>query len=255
MRKTAALTLLVFTMTGCATAPRNTVTQISTIDALLVGAYDGQMTCRELLRHGGFGLGTFDHLDGEMIVLDGKVYQAKSSGEIAQPTPNITTPFASVVAFKADKNELVASKTDFQALEKQVDGLAPNKNLFCAVKVTGVFPKMKVRAIPAQQKPYPPLTEAAKVQPVFEYTDLTGTIVGFRCPAYVKGINVQGYHLHFISDDRTKGGHILDFQCLEGTLEIDVCNRFFMILPEGSGQFEQLDLSKDRSAELHKVEK
>ena len=113
---------------------------------------------------------------------------------------------------------------------------------------------MKVRSVPKQTKPYPPLADVTQHQAVFEYTNVTGTVLGFRCPAFVKGVNVPGYHLHFISKDRKTGGHILDFSSAGGTLQLDACNRFYMVLPEKE-QLGTLDLSKDRSKELEKVEK
>ena len=246
--------LLLLVLCGCATAPKNTVTQVSTIDALLVGAYDGQMTLAELSRHGNFGLGTFDALDGEMIVLDGEIWQAKSDGSIHRPNSDETTPFAALVNFDADQTtSLKATLTD-EALQAKIDELAPNQNLFLAVRADGDFAHMKVRIIPRQEKPYPPLTEAAKVQPVYEYTNVTGTVVGFRCPAFVKGINVPSYHLHFISNDRKIGGHVLDFTVDSAELSLDSCNRFNLILPDAE-HFGSLDLTQDRSQELEKVEK
>ena len=113
----------------------------------------------------------------------------------------------------------------------------------------------KGRSVPAQKKPYPPLTEVTKDQPVFHLKDIAGTIVGFRSPAYVKGIGVPGYHLHFISDSFSSGGHILDFSLKQGTLGIDICNRFLMVLPEGENDFSRIDLSIDRSKDLDKAER
>ncbi len=114
---------------------------------------------------------------------------------------------------------------------------------------------MKTRSVPAQKKPYPPLSQVTKNQPEFNYKNVSGIIVGFRCPPYVKGINVPGYHLHFISDDFTKGGHILDFKIKSGKCEIDLCDKFFLILPKDVTDFENVDLSKDRSEELMDVER
>ena len=48
--------------------------------ALLDGIYDGEMTIGELLGKGNFGIGTFDALDGEMIILDGVCYQLRGDG-------------------------------------------------------------------------------------------------------------------------------------------------------------------------------
>jgi len=241
-------------LTGCATAPKNTLMQVSTIDALLAGAYDGQMTVGELLSHGNLGLGTFDALDGEMIVIDHQVYRAGTDGTVQLMPSDATTPFAAVVNFEADRaSEINGALTDGE-FQKKVDELAPNKNLFIAVRMDGTFPAMKVRSVPKQKPPYPPLAEVTQHQTVFEYTNVTGTVLGFRCPAFVKGINVPDYHLHFISDDKTKGGHILGFTASGGSLQLDACNCFYMVLTEQE-QFAALDLSRNRSTELEKVEK
>lgn len=250
----ALLLSLLLLLCGCATPQKNTLTQISTIDALLAGAYEGQMTLGELKQHGDLGLGTFDALEGEMIVLDGVVYQALADGSICKRPDRTTTPFAAVVYFDADQTASFTGPLDTTGLQCAIDRLEPNQNLFLAVRARGTFSSMKVRSVPKQEKPYPPLAEVVQHQTVFEYTNVTGTVLGFRCPPYVKGINVPGYHLHFISDDHTLGGHILDFNIQQTRLELDACNQFSMVLTDQKS-FNDLDLSKDRSQELEKVEK
>jgi len=241
---------------GCAAPPPlNTVTQTSTIDVLLAGGYDGAMTCGELLKHGDFGIGTFDRLDGEMIVLDGRVYQVRADGRVYQPPAGLKTPFAAVARFAPDNALRLTQNLDYPQLQQALDAQLADPHLFYAIRITGRFSKMRTRSVPPQAKPYPPLTEVAATQPEFDMTDIAGTIVGFRCPAYAKGINVPGYHLHFISADRKQGGHILSFELDEGLAEIDRCNKFVLIMPENAAARQQLDLSRDRSAELEKVEK
>ncbi|MFP5213142.1 MAG: acetolactate decarboxylase [Acidobacteriota bacterium] len=249
------LPLILFVLIGCAATRPDTLTQVSTIDALLAGSYDGQMSLRDLLAHGDMGIGTFNRLDGEMVVLDGQVYQVRVDGKIYSPSPTETTPFASVVKFRADARTRAEAGLDFKGLERIVNETAPNQNLFCAVKVTGRFRLVKTRSVPVQNKPYPPLAEVTANQPVFTLENVSGTLLGFRSPAYVKGINVPGYHLHFISDDRSSGGHVLELAIEQGTVEVDTCNRFLMILPESGGDFARVDLGRDRSKELEKVEK
>lgn len=246
--------LLLALLAGCATSPKNTLTQVSTIDALLAGAYDGQLTTGQLLRYGDFGIGTFDALEGEMIVLDRKVYQARADGSVQLMPTNATTPFACVVTFVPDSTPCLRTACTKESFQTTVDNIASNQNLFLAVKFEGYFPLMKVRSVPKQEKPYPPLAEVTEHQSVFEYTSVHGTVLGFRCPSFVKGVNVPGWHLHFISDDKTKAGHILDFTSVGGNLQLDACNRFYMMLPEQQ-EFAALDLAQDRSAELEKVEK
>jgi acetolactate decarboxylase len=258
MRKsglTGYLVSIVLLMSSCCATQRNTVTQFSTIDAILAGAYDGQMTCEELVSHGDFGIGTFDRLDGEMILLDGRIYQVRYDGTVHSPLLSTKTPFASVAEFAPDIVTRVHKGVDFHGLEALVNQAAPNMNVFCAVRVKGSFSAMKTRSVPPQDKPYPPLTEVTKHQQVFDFRHISGTVVGFRSPGFVKGINVPGYHLHFLSDDTKSGGHVLEFIVEEGTAEIDICNRFFMILPEGECDFGRIDLSRDRSKDLEQSER
>ena len=117
--------------------------------------------------------------------------------------------------------------------------MLPTGNMVYAVRMHGTFPSMKVRAIPAQHKPYPTLAEASTNQSVYTYSDTTGTVVGFYTPVFFKGINVAGYHLHFISDDRKTGGHILDLTVpANTTVEYDITPGFAMALPT-SGDFHR----------------
>jgi len=228
--------------------------QVSTIDALMQGVYDGVQPVGELRNHGDFGIGTFDSLDGEMIVLDGRVYQAKADGRIYSVTDTATTPFATVTWFERDITTTVDRPLNFSEFSAEMGNRLPTQNMIYAVKIQGTFPSMKVRAIPAQQKPYPTLTEAAKNQLVYSYANTTGTVVGFYTPAFFKGLNVAGYHLHFISDDRRTGGHILDFTVpANATVEYDITPAFAMPLPT-SGAFTGVDLSQDLSGELAKIE-
>ena len=246
---------IVVNFISCGKTQLDTITQVSTIDAILAGAYDGIMTCRELISYGDFGIGTFNGLDGEMVLLNGNLFQIRADGKVHVPKLNVTTPFASVVEFNSDISLTLNREINFSGLERIVDKAVNNTNIFCAVKVKGRFAKIKTRSVPAQNKPYPPLTEVTKNQPVFNLEDISGTIVGFRTPYYVKGICVQGYHLHLISDDFNSGGHVLEFTLEQGSAEIDICNCFLLILPEGENDFSRIDLSRDRSKELDKAER
>ncbi len=248
------ITGLVVVSSGAVRADPDTVTQVSTIDAILAGAYDGQMTLKELKTHGDFGIGTFHGLDGEMILLDGSFYQVKATGAVVKPDAGVSTPFAAVVDFSPDISFPIDGKLDLEGLKSLLDQKAPGENTFSAVKVHGTFSRIKTRSVPAQTKPYPPLTEVTKHQPVFERAGLTGTLVGLRAPAYVKGINVPGYHFHFLSDDHGAGGHVLGFSLENGTAEIDTCNRFLLILPREDEAFQEINLGVDRTKELHEAE-
>jgi len=241
-------------ISGCSTQ-KDIVFQTSTIDALLAGVYDGDMSCGHLVRHGDFGIGTFDSLDGEMVLLDGIVYQVMADGKVYVPDPSVKTPFATTCFFTPEKAFVIYRSTDYEGVERLIDRITPNQNLFCAIRITGHFKTMRTRSVPGQKKPYPPLKEGTSNQPEFFMNNVQGTIVGFRCPPYVKGVNVAGYHLHFISNDRNRGGHILSFEISKGKCELEVLNHFFLRLPEDVKDFAGTDLSKDRSKELKEVEK
>jgi acetolactate decarboxylase len=233
---------------------QETLYQVSTIDALMQGVYDGVETVGELNQHGDFGIGTFDGLDGEMIVLNGVVYQAKADGHVYVVLDSSTTPWATVTYFGTDFTETVGNPMNFSEFSSEMAGQLPSQNMIYAVKMQGTFPFMQARAIPAQQKPYPNLTVAAQDQSVFTFTNATGTVVGFYMPVYFNGLDVPGYHLHFISDDRQTGGHILEFIVPEGmAVEYDITPEFYMVLPT-SGDFMGADLSQDMSGELAEIE-
>ncbi|MFA5266810.1 MAG: acetolactate decarboxylase [Methanoregula sp.] len=241
--------------TARTTDDRDVLYQVSTIDALMQGVFDGVQPVGETRKHGDFGIGTFDALDGEMIVLDGVVYQAKADGHIYTATDGQTTPFATVTYFDQDQAVTTGTPMNLSVFSSTMAEKLPTGNMVYAVRMHGTFPTMKVRAIPAQHKPYPTLANASKNQSVYSYSDSTGTVIGFYTPVFFKGINVAGYHLHFISDDRKTGGHILDLTVpANTTVEYDITPGFAMALPT-SGDFTGVDLSQDLSADLAKIEK
>ena len=227
--------------------------QASTINALLEGIYDGQTSFAELARHGDFGLGTFNALDGEMTALDGAFFQTTSDGRVAPVEPAMRTPFAVMIFFDPTLAIEVKSEMDFPALSKALDQAVPSKNIFYALRCRGRFEQVQVRSVPRQAKPYPPLVQVVENQPVFDYRDIEGTLVGFRFPDYAQGLNVPGYHLHFLSDDRAAGGHVMRFSTRRTRVEIDVTSQFHMALPHDDA-FLAAELTKDSKATIKKVE-
>jgi acetolactate decarboxylase len=236
-------------------AGRETLAQVSTINSLMAGVYDGTVTCVKIKSYGDFGVGTFDRLDGEMVVLDGSVYQVKADGIASKVEDSLTAPFAAVTYFDADLQPKPTAGLNMAQMQKFIDSSLPTENIFYAIRIDGTFSYMKTRSVPAQQKPYPVLTEVTQKQSVFEFNNVSGTIVGFKCPPYVTGVNVPGYHLHFLTADRKAGGHILDFTIQDSTLSIDETPNFLMLLPGEGSDFYKLDLSGNKSEDLQKAEK
>jgi len=229
------------------------ITQVSTIDALLAGAYDGVVPCGELKHYGDTGLGTLDALDGEMVMVDGVVYQVRTDGRAYVVNDTTTTPFAVVTFFEPDTSETI-SGMNYTQLKEHVDGQIPTDNIFYAIKLEGSFDYVKTRSVPRQQKPYPPLVDVIENQTTFELENVSGTVVGFRCPSYMKQINVPEYHLHFLTENRTAGGHVLEMRIKECRLSIDYIYDLHMLLPH-RGVFYSTDLSTSREGELSAVER
>ena len=233
---------------------RDVIYQVSTIDALLEGIYDGQTTYKELRNHGDFGIGTFNNLDGEMIALEGTFYQIKVDGIAYEVSDRMQTPFAVVTYFEKDIDKPINDSMNYQQLQQFMDTIVPTDNIFYAIRIDGLFSYIKVRSVPRQERPYLPLVEVTEEQKIFEFKDITGTLVGFRSPPYITGINVPGYHLHFITEDRKAGGHLLECLTQNGEMEIDTTPQFLLILPEDK-EFYNVILGEDKQKEVEEVEK
>lgn len=222
----------------------NRLYQTSTMAALLDAVYDGDTTLDELLRHGNFGLGTFNALDGEMIVTDGVVRQFRAEGLAAEVPGSLKTPFACVTYFEPEKTLTLDRPHSRESFEALVDQLVGNPNLFAAMRFTGQFERVDTRTVFCQCKPYPPMLEVVKKQPTFTLDSVTGTMIGFRTPGYMQGINVAGYHLHFLTEDQKKGGHVTEYRLVRGLLEVATMSDLEIKLPR-TEQFAQANLSPE----------
>jgi len=205
--------------------------QASTIGALLDGAFDGDLSFAELAEHGDLGLGTLNRLDGEMIALDGEFFRADVDGEVTPIAAAARTPFAVVTRFEPEVDVRIEGPVGHEALLARLDALVPATASSCAIRLDGRFELVRARSVPAQSPPYRPLTEVVADQHVFELDDVAGTMLGFRFPAYVEGIEVGGYHLHFISDDRRRGGHVLDSRAAGLRARLDPSDDLHVELP------------------------
>jgi acetolactate decarboxylase len=204
--------------------------QVSTLDAFSSGIYGGSMTLAELRQHGDFGLGTYEGVDGEMMLVDGHFYQMRFDGSMGEAAGDGRTPFAVVTNFRPDVSVTVKGATLAQ-LSELIDSVLPSKNLFYAIRVHGTFQLVNTRAIAKQFLPYPPLATLIPGQSLFTFSNIVGTAVDIRCPPYVTGINQVGHHYHFVSDDRKAGGHALGFTTGEVTVEIQTLRQHTMWLP------------------------
>jgi acetolactate decarboxylase len=196
------------------------VFQTSTLDALFEGDFDGDLTFADLAEHGDFGLGTLNGLDGEMIALEGRFLRADVDGNINEVPPSARTPFAVLTWFDPVVSFALEEPLDHAELVKAVNRHAPPGSPVCAVRIDGTFERVLARSVPGHEPPYPSLDEVSHEQHVFEFDAVEGTMVGFRFPQYAQGIELAGYHLHFVDSVRRRGGHVLN--CRTGTVEVKI---------------------------------
>ena len=221
--------------------------QVALLQSLVQGSFDGFVTVRELREHGDTGIGTFDGVNGEMIVLDGVVYQALADGSVALPSGDETIPFGDVTFFEADETLKLGALPDMASLKAALDGAVKRLGANCLymVKLEGRFSSIKVRSVCRQKKPYRALDVAlAADQTEFDYEDVCGTLVGLCCPDYLGGLNTTDCHFHFLSEDRSRGGHVLQLAVREASALLDQIGGFEMRLSR-SESFQQLALAKN----------
>lgn len=223
-----AIVLVIVTVSG-ATAfllkpvvdENETIYQVSTLEALLEGRYDGITTVSDLKAHGDTGLGTFDGLDGEMILCGGICYQITSDGTVRVVEDEMGVPFACVSHMDVDMSFPVEQGMNISELCTYISGELPSTDTFYVIEIEGQFEEILTRSVPKQEKPYPPLEEVLKNQTIFSFNDVNGTIVGVWCPSYLGGMNAAGFHFHFLSEDGTMGGHVLDLHISLGEVHLD----------------------------------
>src|SRR5580704_3780714 len=224
--------------------------QISTSTALVEGVYSGSVSSSILLQHGDFGVGTFEGLDGEMVILDGEIYQA--AGSVRRRSDDFLVPFASVTRFREDGTFQIEKVASLADIELACDPHRASKNLFYALRVDAVFDTIHARAVhPVPQGSR--LLDAAKAQLEFHYQNVAGTLVCLWSPTYSSSFSVPGYHFHFISKDRTKGGHVLKCSAQQLRASIQIVSEYDVRLPEG-GSFLTTDLNRDPASDLAKAE-
>jgi acetolactate decarboxylase len=226
----------------------HTLFQVSTTGALVRGIYERAVSTKVLINYGDFGLGTFENLDGEMVMLDGIVYQATSDGKVHVVSDDVGTPFATVLHFASDQDHIIGKVTSLEELVKLCDRFRDSDNIFYAFRIDGRFAHIHTRTMSATHEGIP-LAQAAATQPEFDFKDVEGTLVGIWAPQFASGFNVAGYHFHFLSTDRTMGGHLLDCSAHSLRIRMERMNDFHLSLPESEG-FLRADLSGDTTKDL-----
>ncbi|MER1718760.1 acetolactate decarboxylase [Proteus terrae] len=214
------------------------------MSSLIAGVYDSDITIADLLKHGDFGLGTFNQLDGELVAFDSNVFQLRSDGSARKALNSQKSPFAVMTFFNCDIEHHFSYGASQKEIHNVINQYVPSDNLFCAIRIEGEFELVKTRTVPRQEPPYLPMLEAIENQPIFNFHNETGVIAGFRSPQFTQGITVAGFHEHYINQQRQGGGHVLDYYLKKGTLQIGIISRLTIDLPSQSA-FLQANLMPD----------
>jgi acetolactate decarboxylase len=247
-RKTDPSSIITAALAQYLETPIHTLFQVSTSGALVAGVYTGVVSVESLLQHGDFGLGTFANLDGEMVVLDGRVYQILGNGRVLEASPASRVPYAVMTRFSPETDLTIGPVANLSELQKRCDASRTSGNIFYALRLDGVFKQIRTRAVSPPEEGTR-LVDAAKAQTEFSFTDVSGTIVGLWSPGFSSAFSVSGYHLHFLSEDRLRGGHLLE--CASDALRVrmEPLTDFHLALPE-TESFLKADLSKNTADEL-----
>ncbi len=251
---------IMFSLGGCAdkeSVNRDVIYQVSLLQGLTFGDYYGSVSVEDLKKHGDIGIGTFDALNGEMIVLDGVVYRAAGDGHVEVVEDDELIPFSNVTfldndeSFKLKNLDSMASLVE--ELNKKVEEYGRNRFYF--VRIEGVFAEMNVRSEYAQSEPYQPLAKVLETdQTFFDYENIEGSVVALYCPDYMSDLNATGWHMHFISKDKSKGGHVLGLKVDQVGVIMDISDGFEMTLPDND-MYRGFDFTIDQSEDIEKVEK
>lgn len=234
-------------------APQNVLYQVSTSNAIVIGAFDGVMSSGEVKRHGDFGIAAADALGGEMLLLDGVWYQVVPGGKVQIADDALTIPFGMVTYFQPAISFDVGPAKTYQELRAEVDRHLPSRNLFYAVKIEGRFAAVKNRTFAKQSKPYRNQAAVTDEQEILQAKDTEGTFVGFWFPDYIYGVNLPGLHLHYLSKDKQQGGHTLDVAVASAKVTIQPLYGYEIALAQ-SPEFLNADLKSDKTADIKKVQ-
>jgi len=210
---------------------QDTLYQVAAFNVFSAGNFDEDTTYADLAKYGDFGIGTLNGLNGEMIALDGKFYQIPAEGAPREIGSEEKTPYATVTFFSKDQSFQVVDLFSYAQLTAAINSTLPDYDLIYAIRVHGYFDYVKMRSVPLQSKPYPTLAEAVKNQTVFTLNGVEGTMIGFFFPESLSGVDFAGYHLHFLTDDRAFGGHLLECTIRNAVVEIDWMNNYRLLIP------------------------
>ena len=236
---------------------QNRMYQVSTLQALALGYSRAVIRAGELLQEGDTGLGTFEDVNGEMIVMDGHCYRADQNGNITVVAPETGVPFAAVAKLYGEQRFPLDNMPDITSVRTELTRKIEERfglNSMHIVRIDGVFERVDARSEAPYRSHHITLKEVlGQTQKAFLFENIRGSLVGVYFPDYMDGINMPGWHLHFLSEDRTKGGHVFDVCISEGTANVDKISSIVINLPKEAA-FDTYSLKQDLQDEIKSVE-
>ncbi|MBP3241889.1 MAG: acetolactate decarboxylase [Oribacterium sp.] len=236
---------------------KNKVYQVSTLQALALGYSRAVINVEDLLKEGDTGLGTFEDVNGEMIVMEGRCFRADQNGDVTVVSPDTGVPFAAVAKLYGEQQFQLGNMPDITSVRNELTRKIEERfglNSMHVVRIDGLFEKVDARSEAPYRSHHITLKEVlGKNQKAFMFENIRGSLVGVYFPDYMDGINMPGWHLHFISEDRSKGGHVFDVSVLEGVAKVDKISNIYINLPKEAA-FDTYSLKQDLQDEIKSVE-
>ena len=236
---------------------QNKMYQVSTLQALALGYSKAVINVEELLQEGDTGLGTFEDVNGEMIVMDGHCFRADQNGNITTVSSNTGVPFAAVAKLYGDQQFTLRNMPDITSVRAELTRKIEERfglNSMHVVRIDGVFEKVDARSEAPYRSHHITLKEVlGQTQKAFLFENIRGSLVGVYFPDYMDGINLPGWHLHFLSEDRSKGGHVFDVSILDGNAKVDRITSISIDFPKEAA-FDTYSLKQDLQDEIKSVE-
>ena len=231
--------------------------QVSTLQALALGFSKSVITVGELLQHGNLGLGTFEDVDGEMIVLDGKCYRAQNNGEVVPAENERDVPFASICCFQSHRTETFEKMDTIEQIKEWLTLRIEEEfglNSMYAVRINGEFSRVDARSESGTKAHHVTLKDALSItQEAFIFENIKGSLVCVYYPDYMDGINAAGWHMHFLSEDKRKGGHVFDISMTRGNASFCKITSLEIRIPD-SPAFDTYALKCASKEEIQSVE-
>jgi acetolactate decarboxylase len=228
-----------------------TLFQVGNASALFSGAIEGDMTIQQLKQHGNFGLGTFNDIKGEMIALDGDFYQIGENGKTTLVDLKWKTPYAEIMNFVPKLFIHLDKFENYKLLKEMIYSKLDNKNIPYAVYIKGHFDYIKLRS----RSPRSALETKNIIEKIYLLQNISGTLVGYWFPEYLMNLTVPSFHLHFISDDKKRSGHVLDLKIENAQFSLKEIDKIELQFPQtkiyGKANIVAPTLSTYKNAQLY----